>query len=316
VISELTTTWQVTVTPMMPRSEVLERRVLADAVVVGVTDTLPDPVDDVLDEFDLLVTTRPDPPRPWVSASLADLEATVEASTDAAVTLVQVLRATEVVPVPVGLAVESMAYSMLQHGEVFRRWLGGRPNRPPRREEGEPLRLERTGGRLDVVLDRPEVHNALNAAMRDALCDAFDLVEADPSIADVRLSGAGPSFCSGGDLDEFGLATDAGVAHRIRVARSVGRRVHEQADRVTAELHGSCVGAGIEISAFAHRVVAAPDATVVLPEVGMGLIPGAGGTVSLPRRIGRHRTAYLALSGQPIDASTACAWGLVDELAA
>ena len=61
----------------------------------------------------------------------------------------------------------------------------------------------------------------------------------------------------------------------------------------------------MELPAFAGRVVAAPDATFGLPEVSLGLIPGAGGTVSLPRRIGRHRTAWLALTGQPIDAPTA-----------
>jgi enoyl-CoA hydratase/carnithine racemase len=83
-------------------------------------------------------------------------------------------------------------------------------------------------------------------------------------------------------------------------------------DRVTANIHGACMGSGIEIAAFAHRVVAHPDTRLALPEVGMGLVPGAGGTVSLPRRVGRHRTALLALSGATIDAPTALRWGLVD----
>jgi enoyl-CoA hydratase/carnithine racemase len=86
------------------------------------------------------------------------------------------------------------------------------------------------------------------------------------------------------------------------------------ADRVVAFLHGSCFGSGIELSAFAARVVARPDTVIGLPEVSLGLIPGAGGTVSLPRRIGRHRTAWLALTGRTIDAATARAWGLVDEI--
>ncbi len=63
-------------------------------------------------------------------------------------------------------------------------------------------------------------------------------------------------------------------------------------------------------------MTAAADTTVALPELGLGLIPGAGGTISLPRRIGRHRTAWLALTQQPIDAATAREWGLVDELQA
>ncbi|WP_262401328.1 enoyl-CoA hydratase/isomerase family protein [Actinomadura sp. CNU-125] len=76
------------------------------------------------------------------------------------------------------------------------------------------------------------------------------------------------------------------------------------------------MGAGVELPAFAGRVVARPDAVFRLPEIAMGLIPGAGGTVSLPRRIGRHRTLYMALTGEAIGADTALAWGLVDEIAA
>jgi enoyl-CoA hydratase/carnithine racemase len=83
-----------------------------------------------------------------------------------------------------------------------------------------------------------------------------------------------------------------------------------------AHLHGACMGAGIELAAFARRVVAAADAAIGLPEVTLGLIPGAGGTISLPRRIGRHRTALLALSGKNVDAATALEWGLVDEVRA
>jgi enoyl-CoA hydratase/carnithine racemase len=72
------------------------------------------------------------------------------------------------------------------------------------------------------------------------------------------------------------------------------------------------MGSGIELAAFADQVVAAPDTQIALPELALGLVPGAGGTVSLPRRIGRLRTAWLAFSGRTIDAEVALAWGLVD----
>ena len=88
------------------------------------------------------------------------------------------------------------------------------------------------------------------------------------------------------------------------------------ASRVSVHLHGACMGAGIELPAYAHRIVAAPDAVISLPEIGLGLVPGAGGTVSIPRRIGRQRTAWLGLTGARIDASTALDWGLVDEVVA
>ncbi len=305
---------------MAPRSG-FERVVLADEVVIGVADGA-DSVPDVdPEECDVLLTGTPDPPRPWVAAPLDAVRAGVDGAPAAAVALVQVLRATERLAVPAAIVVESLAYSVLQHGQAFERWLAtrapaGAPAAPARPDPvGEPVRLERQGGRLVITLDRPEVHNALSAPMRDALCEAFDLVAADPDLVDVQLVGAGPSFSSGGDLHEFGTARDAAAAHRIRVARSVGRRVHAHAERVTAHLHGACVGAGIEIPAFAGRVVATADTVIRLPELAFGLIPGAGGTVSIPRRIGRHRTAYLVLSGAALDAATAQAWGLVDAVA-
>ena len=86
------------------------------------------------------------------------------------------------------------------------------------------------------------------------------------------------------------------------------------ADRTTVHIHGSTVGSGIELAAFAHRVVAHRDTRIALPEVRLGLVPGAGGTVSLPRRIGRHATVLLALGLPSIDADTALDWGLVDEI--
>jgi len=90
--------------------------------------------------------------------------------------------------------------------------------------------------------------------------------------------------------------------------------LHELSASVVVEVKGACIGAGIELPAFAGRIEAAADAIFQLPEVSMGLVPGAGGTVSLPRRIGCHRSAWLALTGQAIDASTALSWGLIDEV--
>ena len=79
-------------------------------------------------------------------------------------------------------------------------------------------------------------------------------------------------------------------------------------------LHGACIGAGIELPAFAARLTAKPDTTFRLPEVSMGLIPGAGGCVSIPRRIGRQRTARMAILGEPVNAEQALAWGLIDAI--
>jgi enoyl-CoA hydratase/carnithine racemase len=98
--------------------------------------------------------------------------------------------------------------------------------------------------------------------------------------------------------------------------RSAGLAVHRLAERVRPVLHGPCVGAGIEVPAFAAHVVARPDATFRLPELSMGLIPGAGGTVSIVRRIGRQRFLRMVHTGEAVDAATALAWNLIDEVVA
>jgi enoyl-CoA hydratase/carnithine racemase len=174
--------------------------------------------------------------------------------------------------------------------------------------------VERSGNSLDITLNVPERRNAFSAAMREALLEALSLAEADPSVSSVSLRGAGPSFCSGGDLGEFGQAADLVAAYLVRLARAPWRVIDRLSSRVTVYAQGACVGAGCEMLAYAGRVVAAPDAFFQLPEVRMGLVPGAGGSVSVPRRVGRHRAAWLMLTGDRLPAPTALAWGLADEV--
>lgn len=245
-------------------------------------------------------------------AQLDSIAAAVRANPLASHALTAVLRATEVLPVDEGLTVESLAYSMLLAGPEFARWLRERGPMTPPPTGDEPVLLERDGDVLTITLNRPARHNAYAASLRDALVDALEVAALDPSLT-VVLRGAGRSFCSGGDLAEFGTTPDVATAHLIRTTRSAGRLLHALGDRLTIEVHGACIGAGTELSAFGRRVVVRGDAFFRLPEVAMGLIPGAGGTVSVTRRIGRQRTAWLALTGAPIGVETALAWGLVDE---
>lgn len=240
---------------------------------------------------------------------------TVQRSPVAALALVTLLRRSGGLSVPQGLLAESAVYGTLQAGEEFRSWRDSVPRRPIC-ESDPPVIAVRRDDELHITLNRPERRNAFDAAMRDALAEQLTLAFLDTTIRRVRLDGAGPGFCSGGDLDEFGTTTDAALAHLIRLERSVGSMIDQISDRVIVQLHGACVGSGIELAAFAGHVVAHPSAEISLPEVSMGLIPGAGGTVSLVRRIGRHRTCELALSGRSIDARTAFDWGLVDAITA
>lgn len=234
----------------------------------------------------------------------------------AALAYVQLLRAAPRRTLYEALVAESFVYSTLQAGQEFARWLSAR-RAGKRRKSSDPgpaVRMERDRGRLEIHLVRAGKHNAFSRAMRDGLSEALQLGLADPSIDEVVLSGEGPSFCSGGDLDEFGSFPDPAEAHAIRTTRSPALLLSQLADRARVEVHGACIGAGAELPAFTRRVVAEEDAFFQLPEVGLGLVPGAGGTASLPLRIGRQRTAWLGLSGERIDARTALDWGLVDEV--
>ncbi len=237
-----------------------------------------------------------------------------------AAVLVQTLRLTSRLAVMEGLLVESLAYASLQTAREFHQWLSTQSRsilRVDARVDAPAVLIGREGNHLDISLNRPERRNALSVEMRDALVEALQLVQADTTLRSVTLRGVGDSFSIGGDLDEFGTAPDSASAHLIRSVRLPARALQvciEQGQEFTFHLQGACVGAGVELPAFAQRVVAAPKTFFQLPEIRFGLIPGAGGCVSLPRRIGRQRTAWLALSTRRINAKTALAWGLVDEI--
>jgi hypothetical protein len=275
------------------------------------------------------VDTGRAPGHAWVDLVVPDVEPlpavdigriadTVARHPHASVALALVLRADLAATAPAaGLVLESATYSTLQAGPEFASWLAARrdahPGRDPAATAPPTVAVTRADDVVEITLQRGERHNAFSRQLRDELLDALRAAQADPSVA-VVLRGDGPSFCSGGDLDEFGSFGDPSSAHLVRLTASPATALLALGDRCTVHLHGHCLGAGIELAAFAHRVVAHPDTRLGLPEVALGLVPGAGGTVSLPRRIGRHRTALLALAGGTIDVSTALAWGLVDAI--
>lgn len=286
-----------------PAGPLAQRVASLPFVIVGVTHGEVD--DDWLELCDVVVAAG-DP-------TLGAIEENVERFPLAAAALALLLRGQPGRSVDEGLVAESAVYSVLQSGPEFSAW---RAQHPVRHEpdDGARVRLKREGPRLILTLTRPDRLNALDARMRDELMEGLAVAAADPGITVVELRGEGPAFCAGGDLDEFGSRSDPASAHVLRLRRSIGRELSHLGARTTAYVHGACVGSGIELAAFADRVVAAADTRIALPEIGLGLVPGAGGTVSLTRRVGRLRTAWLAFSGSTIDAATANAWGLVDDL--
>ena len=232
-----------------------------------------------------------------------------------AMTLVQVLRSTELLPVAQALDMESLAYSTLQSGPEFAQWKQHREDAGEiAPQSGEPILLSREGSVVEAVLNRPATRNALTVEIRDALVELLQLLEADASIETLRISANGPCFSVGGELREFGSLPDPATAHWVRTVHSPARLLARLGSRVSCLVHGACIGSGIELPAFAANVVAHKKTFFQLPELQLGLIPGAGGTVSIAHRIGRQRTALMVLSGRRINSHTALEWGLVDEL--
>ncbi len=261
----------------------------------------------------------------------AEIVAAITRSPLASVALVLLLRGRDRRSVDESLVAESMTYSLLQAGPEFAAWRSSYPSsrlassassawsawsdlsKSSLGIEAEPVLVARSANELCVTLNHPARHNAYSAAVRDGLVAALELAVVDEDLH-VVLNGNGPSFCSGGELTEFGSFADPASAHQIRLTRSAARQLVRIADRITISVHGYCLGAGIELAAFASRVIAHPKTLFALPELALGLVPGSGGTASLPPRIGRHRTALLALTGRRIDAATALDWGLIDEV--
>lgn len=267
---------------------------------------------------DVLLTEADDPPAPFVrpsdglAAGVSAISAALDRNPVAGTTLALMLRCAGALEVEAGLIAESATYSALQEGAEFHHWRASRPARLPEPDITR-VRIERSDGELRIILARPTRRNAIDWRMRDALMAALAQAASEPDVR-VALDADGPDFCAGGDLDEFGSRPDPALAHLVRLTRSPARLLHQLSARTTAHLHGACLGAGIELPAFAAEVHATEDTRIRLPEIELGLVPGAGGTVSLPRRIGRWRTAFLALANQPVDARLALRWGLVDKI--
>ncbi|MFS1523136.1 enoyl-CoA hydratase/isomerase family protein [Microbulbifer sp. 2304DJ12-6] len=233
-----------------------------------------------------------------------------------ALLLVQVLRVTEGMSIAQSLLIESLAYSTLQSGCDYQNWLAER-SEPPKKitdSKGEPILLERRNDIVYAKLNRPEFHNALTVELRDALLEVLTLLEVDTSIIRLEMCGLGQCFSIGGALKEFGLAGDPAAAHSIRCKTNPAYLFARNSHRIHCHLHGACIGSGIELPAFSCHLTANTKTFFQLPELRFGLMPGAGGCISIARRIGRHRTALLALSGKKINTKKALEWGLIDSI--
>ncbi|MDZ5455139.1 MULTISPECIES: enoyl-CoA hydratase/isomerase family protein [Azohydromonas] len=178
------------------------------------------------------------------------------------------------------------------------------------------VRVQREAGVGWIVLNRPGQINAINDDIRRGVPAALAEIEADPAIRVIVIRGEGPrGFCAGADIKEQRQAENSlQVRRRMEKARWI-----EALDRVEkpviAAIHGFCMGGGLELALACDIRFAAPDAVLALPETGLGLIPGGGGTQRLPRVVGPGRALDILLTGARMSAQEASAIGLVTRVA-
>src|SRR5271165_1321431 len=156
-----------------------------------------------------------------------------------------------------------------------------------------------------ITINNPPV-NTITAAVREGLFTAIADIRAQPGIAAVVLVCEGSTFFSGADISEF-----AGPPKEAEY-RDLFRQLEQLPVPVVAGMHGVVMGGGLEIALACHYRVALPGTRFGLPEVTLGIIPGAGGTQRMPRLIGAEKTLDLIIAGRPVDVATGITWGFID----
>ncbi len=179
------------------------------------------------------------------------------------------------------------------------------------------LRVERSDRIATVVIDRQEALNALDTQLLRDLGSAFEQLEGDEEVGGVLITGAGEeAFAAGADLRELAGATPETAGELSRLGQEVLRRIELFPKPVVAEVRGYALGGGCELALACHLRVASEDAHFGLPETGLGLLPGFGGTVRLARVVGLGRALELILTGEMVDARRAREMGLVTRVVA
>ena len=179
------------------------------------------------------------------------------------------------------------------------------------------VRVERAGGIGWIVLNRPGQINAINDDIRHGVPKALAELDADAAIRVIVIRGEGArGFCAGADIKERReVETSLQVRQRLEKSRWIEAldRVHKP---VIAAIHGFCMGGGLELALACDIRCASPDAVFALPETGLGLIPGGGGTQRLGRVVGLGRATDLLLTGERLAAEEALAIGLLSRVSA
>jgi enoyl-CoA hydratase len=177
------------------------------------------------------------------------------------------------------------------------------------------LTFDLTEGIARVTINRPDKLNALNAIVIAELGDAVTRIETDPAIRGVIVTGTGSkAFVAGADINELTEQGVTGGQKRALAGQAVFRRLERCGKPVVAAVNGFALGGGCELAMACHLRIASENAKFGQPEVKLGIAPGYGGTVRLPRLVGRARALELLLTGDMIDAETARQIGLVNRV--
>ncbi|MCP3989339.1 MAG: 3-hydroxyacyl-CoA dehydrogenase [Actinomycetia bacterium] len=177
------------------------------------------------------------------------------------------------------------------------------------RSLSETVSLDTQGDVALIIVDNPPV-NALSHHVRSGLLDGFTEAAADDDISAIVLICRGRTFIAGADITEFGQAPKGAPLPKLQAAMETCSKP------VVAAIQGTALGGGLEVAMCAHFRVAMPSARFGLPEVKLGLLPGAGGTQRLPRVVGPTKALQMMTSGNPVGAEEALAEGLIDEIVA
>jgi enoyl-CoA hydratase len=176
----------------------------------------------------------------------------------------------------------------------------------------ETILYEKGDGIARITLNRPRALNAVNIKMRDELYEVLPAIDDDPEVMLAMITGAGErGFSAGADITEFGTTPSQAIARQVRWERDLWGQFLGVSKPLIAAIHGFALGAGVEMSMCCDIRIASEDARFGLPEVGIGMVPTAGGSQTMPRLVPPGRAVAPILTGEIIDAAEAYRIGLV-----
>jgi enoyl-CoA hydratase len=176
----------------------------------------------------------------------------------------------------------------------------------------ETIIYEKSNGIAIITLNRPQALNAVNVRMRDELYEVLPAIDDDPEVLIAIVRGAGErAFSAGADITEFGTVPSQAIGRQVRWERDLWGQFLGVSRPLIAAMHGFALGAGVEMSMCCDVRIASDDARFGLPEVGIGMVPTAGGSQTMPRLVPLGMSAPIVLTGEVIGAAEALRIGLV-----